>query len=101
MSDLNYQLSELDNKNKELHKEMTLLKDKLSKQVSIDDLQNQLHRLKLQSEHSQTEYTVIKEENERLKEEMNFVSFIYKCNCNQDFVGSLALIINPAMPMYL
>ncbi|KAJ8309235.1 hypothetical protein KUTeg_014109 [Tegillarca granosa] len=72
MSELSYQLSELDNKNKEMHKEMTLLKDKLSKQVSIDDLQNQLHRLKLQSEHSQTEYTVIKDENEKLKEELNF-----------------------------
>lgn len=51
-----------------------MLKEKLNNQVSIEDLSNQIQRMKLQSEHSEREKSQVNDENERLKEEISFVS---------------------------
>ncbi|KAK3093861.1 hypothetical protein FSP39_021152 [Pinctada imbricata] len=72
IGDLHFQISDLETKNRDLHKEVLSMKDKVNNQVAVEDLQNQLQRVRLQSEHSEREYSVIREENERLREEMSF-----------------------------
>ena len=74
ISDLQFQVSELEHKNRDLYKEFSSMKDKVNNQVSVEDLQSQLQRVRLQSEHSEREYSVIREDNERLREELSFVS---------------------------
>ena len=74
ISDLKFSLSELEQKDKELKKEILTLKDKLKNNVSEDEVQSRIHRLKLQLEHSERQYTLIGEENDRLKDELSSVS---------------------------
>ncbi|XP_052697457.1 serine/threonine-protein kinase MRCK alpha-like isoform X3 [Crassostrea angulata] len=72
MKDLKFHLSEAENRNKDLKHESSMLKEKLNNQLSIEDLSNQIQRLKLQSEHSEREKLQVNDENERLKEEISF-----------------------------
>ncbi|XP_069117855.1 serine/threonine-protein kinase MRCK alpha-like isoform X2 [Argopecten irradians] len=72
LSDKQYLMSELELKTKEITKENVTLKQKLSNQASVDELQAELQRLKLQSDHSGREQSVMQEENSRLKEELAF-----------------------------
>lgn len=76
MKDLKFHLSEAENRNKDLKHESSMLKEKLNNQLSIEDLSNQIQRLKLQSEHSEREKLQVNDENERLKEEISFVSLV-------------------------
>lgn len=80
MQDLKFHLSEAENRNKDLKHESSMLKEKLNNQVSIEDLSNQIQRLKLQSEHSEREKSQVNDENERLKEEISFVSITCRGN---------------------
>lgn len=73
-SDLKFTLSELELKDKELKKEILTLKDKLKNNVSEDEVQSRIHRLKLQLEHSERQHTLVGEENDRLKDELSSVS---------------------------
>lgn len=70
ISDLKFTLSEQEQKDKELMKEILTLKEKLKNNVSEDEVQSRIHRLKLQLEHSEKQQTLIAEENDRLKDEM-------------------------------
>ncbi|XP_061167122.1 serine/threonine-protein kinase MRCK alpha-like isoform X2 [Saccostrea echinata] len=72
IKDKQFHLSEAENRNKDLKRENSALKEKLNNQVSIEDLSNQIQRLKLQSEHSERERSQVNDENERLKEEISF-----------------------------
>ena len=74
ISDLKFTSSELELKDKELKKEILTLKDKLKNSVSEDEVQSRIHRLKLQLEHSERQYTLVGEENDRLKDELSSVS---------------------------
>ena len=71
ISDLKFTSSELELKDKELKKEILTLKDKLKNSVSEDEVQSRIHRLKLQLEHSERQYTLVGEENDRLKDELS------------------------------
>lgn len=84
MKDLKFHLSEAENRNKDLKHESSMLKEKLNNQLSIEDLSNQIQRLKLQSEHSEREKLQVNDENERLKEEISFVSI----TCRGSWGGS-------------
>ncbi|XP_048738047.2 serine/threonine-protein kinase MRCK alpha-like isoform X4 [Ostrea edulis] len=72
MKDLQFHMSEIENRNRDLKYETSALKEKLNNQVSIEDLSNQIQRLKLQSEHSERERSQVIDENDRLKEEITF-----------------------------
>lgn len=80
MKDLQFHMSEIENRNRDLKYETSALKEKLNNQVSIEDLSNQIQRLKLQSEHSERERSQVIDENDRLKEEITFVSIVLMLN---------------------
>ncbi|XP_078315965.1 serine/threonine-protein kinase MRCK alpha-like isoform X3 [Crassostrea virginica] len=72
VQDVKFHLTEAEGRYADLKKENVALKDRLNNQVSVEDLSNQIQRLKLQSEHTERERSQVTDENDRLKEEISF-----------------------------
>ena len=81
VQDVKFHLTEAEGRYADLKKENAALKDRLNNQVSVEDLSNQIQRLKLQSEHTERERSQVTDENDRLKEEISFVSTRSGSNC--------------------
>lgn len=74
ISDFNYSIQELEMNKKDLQNQINMLKAKQTEHDSLDDIRMQNSQYKSRIEQIERTNTTLNEENERLKEELSYVS---------------------------
>jgi chromosome segregation ATPase len=76
ISDLKYQLQELEMSKKDLQNEINLLKARQSEEDSIEELRTNISQLRTKLEQEERRCEVVLEENDRLKDDLLLVSLL-------------------------
>ena len=79
LSDLKYLVQELEMNKKDLQNQINMFKAKQTEQESLDDIRTQNNQFKARLEQIDRANSGLTEENDRLKDELSYVSITVKC----------------------